>query len=749
MMAQFDDGMGVNANGDIYDQDNIYKDKADSTGHKNDEIPMGMHVWSVDRLFGDVNPDIPDTIPHTYRNSLYTSGSYGEYNTTGNQGSPRIARIFTDRDFHEPFIFIQPFDYFVIPVEKYHFTNTFSPITNLSYNTCGNHTNGEDHLKALFATNINKRFGVGFKFDYLYARGYYQNQSTSHFGFSLHSSYLGDRYDNHFLFSTNHQKITENGGITDDEYITHPESFTSFNMNEIPVVLSNTWNHHDNHHIFMSHRYKIGFMKKEDMNEEEIKARKFAMESEKKNAKAKRDEKERKTGKKEEEKFSGRPDDAKIAGDLPTANNLAGDRIKVKNDSIPDSLKVAAAKNDTAWTKEVFVPVTSFIHTLDWNYYSRVYESYDEDDGYYKANYYDNYHYLGDSIYDDTRHWSLRNTLAIALLEGFNKYAKAGLKVFASYELRNFNLPNPDSVSFDRMKSYKENNLSIGAQLIKSQGSLLHYTLSAETWLTGEDAGQFRLQGKGDLNFKFFKDTVRLEAKAAIEHNNPNFYFRHYHSRHYWWDNELDKEIRTKIEGTFSLKRTRTRLRVAYDNLNNYTYLWQKYDILADYDYLRQNNTVEVRQCSSNVSVLTAQLSQDLTLGPLNWDNIITYQTSSDQDVVPVPALNIYSNLYFKFMVAKVLDLHLGADVRFFTKYHAPDYSPALGQYTVQGNDEKIKIGNYPWVNIYADFFLKHARFFIMYTHVNKGGSKQYFMAPHYPTNGSILRFGVSWNFFN
>lgn len=751
MMAQFDNGRGISANDseNRWAQDNsLYKEKADTIGHKNDEIPIGMHVWTVDRQFGDVIPATPDTLPHTYRNTLFTNGSQGEYNTTGNQGSPRIARIFTDRTFHEPFIFIQPFDYFVTPVENYHFTNTFSPITNLSYNSCGNKTNGEDHLRALFATNVNKQLGFGFKFDYLYARGYYQNQSTSHFGFTFHTSYLGDRYDMHLLFSTNHQKIAENGGITDDNYITHPESFTSFNINEIPVVLSNTWNHHDNHHIFLTHRYKVGFKKKESMTEDEIKARKFAIESEKKNEQAKRDEKERKTGKKEDEKFSGRPDNAKVLGDLPEAEKKEDSRTKVNSKDIADSLHTTAAK-DSAWTKEVFVPVTSFIHTLEWNYFSRIFESHAVDNGYYLNQYYNKYHFLGDSIYDDTKHYSIRNTLAIALLEGFNKYAKAGLKVFTSYEMRNYTLPNPDSISFDRTQSYKENNLSIGAQLIKSQGSLLHYTLTAETWLTGEDAGQFRLQGKGDLNFRLFKDTIRLEAKAAIEHNNPNFYFRHYHSKHYWWDNNLDKEIRTKIEGTFSLKRTRTRLRVAYDNLNNYTYFWQKYDILPEWDYMRQNNTVEVRQSSKNISILTAQLSQDLTLGPLNWENTITYQTSSDEDIVAVPALNIFSNLYFKFWVAKVLDIHLGADVRYFTKYYAPDYSPALGQYTVQGNDEKIKIGNYPWINIYADFFLKHARFFVMYTHANKGGSKQYFMTPHYPTNGSLLRLGVSWNFFN
>ena len=141
---------------------------------------------------------------------------------------------------------------------------------------------------------------------------------------------------------------------------------------------------------------------------------------------------------------------------------------------------------------------------------------------------------------------------------------------------------------------------------------------------------------------------------------------------------------------------------------------------------------------------------QDFRLGILNWENAITMQKSTDDDALPLPAFNIYSNLYINFNVRKVLDINFGFDVRYFTEYYAPDYSPALGSFTTQNGDNRVKTGNYPWVNVYADFFLKHARFFVMFSHVNKGMfNKNYFLTPHYPTNSAVLRFGVSWNFFN
>lgn len=70
---------------------------------------------------------------------------------------------------------------------------------------------------------------------------------------------------------------------------------------------------------------------------------------------------------------------------------------------------------------------------------------------------------------------------------------------------------------------YVENTISVGGQLIKEQGQTLHYNVMGEIALVGEDAGQFQIQGKGDLNFRLFSDTVRLEANAYIKNLNPIF----------------------------------------------------------------------------------------------------------------------------------------------------------------------------------------------------------------------------------
>lgn len=756
---QFDQFNQMSPDGNISQRSS--RNMADSLG-TDKEIPKGIKVWTVDQRFGDRRQAELDTMSYMYPNTIFTTGLRGEYNTTGNLGAPRINRIFINRAETDQFLFTQPYDYIVSPVDQFHFTNTLSPFTNLDYNTAGNRTNGEDHFKAKFAVNAGKRLGVGFNVDYLYGRGFYSSQSTSHFKYLMYGSYIGDRYQAHLIFSTIKQKVTENGGITNDEYIKHPESFDdNYATNEIPTVLERNWNRNNNLHVFLTHRFNLGFNRKVKMSKEEIEARKFAMASQKENQaqkdleearrKAKREGREFDEKKFKKQTFSGRPDNARVVNTSApidsTSTKAPSERIAVNGKAAADSLRALEAKaaQDTMWMKNEYVPVTSFIHTMKFDTYRRIYQAYETPKDFYADTFNPAGNYPGDSIYDKTTHYRVQNTFAISLLEGFNKWAKAGLKAFVTSDLRHFTLPTETEIA----KAYNEHNLSIGGQLIKSQGKTLHYDATLETWLTGKDAGQMKIDADADVNFALFGDTVRLQASGFFHRLNPTFYYRHYHSKHFWWDNDdMSKIIHTRIEGKFGYEKTKTTVRVAFDNIKNHTFFAMGYNVTDDFG--RTGNTLSVVQKSGAISLLTLELQQKLKLGPLHWDNVITYQKSSDDMALPVPDLNIYTNLFLRFKIARVLKCDFGADARFFTKYYAPDYSPALGQYAVQTGENRTEVGNYPIVNVYANFHLQRTRFFVMMSHINAGqGKPDYFLAPHYPLNQRIFRFGVSWNFYN
>lgn len=751
--------------------------------HNNDttkqkQVPRGIYVWTIDRRFGDRQAATPDTLMYLFPRTVFANGRHGEYNTTGNNFSPRLNRIFIDRPLVSPFLFTQGYDQVLKEPEQWHFTNTLSPFTNLSYNNCGNKTNGEDHLDARFAVNAGKRTGMGFDIDYAYARGFFQNQSTSHFGATLYGSHIGDRYQMHVLTSFWHEKEAENGGIVNDDYVRHPEQYTeSYAFNEIPVILNQQWNRTDHQHLFLSHRYNVGFYRKVPMTPEELAARDFA----RKAAKEHEREKEKAEKGKEEDKNtapSGRPKGSTIAkrpqpkdvamadttatphlADAANDSLMAGrdslliaqlqndtTRIKVENQQQADSLKALQAMQDSIddTMKDEYVPVTSFIHTLELNNNKRKNQVYASPTDYFAQTY-----STGDPNYftDETRLRQVKNTLAIALLEGFNKYAKAGLKLFATHDMQQFSMGDLGTDSSMVENHWTEHHVSVGAQILKTQGRTLHYGLTAETWLLGEAIGQLKADFNTDLNLHFLGDTVRLAAKAHLYRLHPTFYQRHYHSTHYWWDDELQMETRLGVEGIFTLERTKTQLRVGIEQMDHHTYLGMSY---ADKGETRQGMTAAMRQ-SGPLNVLTAQLRQDFLLGPLHWNTILTYQNSTDKEALPLPTLNAFSTLFLKFRIARVLNCELGACATYFTEYEAPDFVPQLGLFGVQENaDSRVTLGNYPFVDAYINFHLKQARFFLCMGNVLNGKSNRMaFLTPHYPTNGSVLRFGISWNFYN
>lgn len=644
-------------------------------------VPISVKAWTVDKNFGNIRPADVDTLRHQFMNKHFTEGVNGEFNILGNTGTPRYSRIFMDRKSHTQNVFADAFDFFLIQPDQFLFFNTKSPYTNITYDWCGDKRIGDDRIRFLLALNPNKRLNVGARFDYLYGRGYYNNQATSLFNMTFFTSYLGDKYQMHLYYSTDQMKMQENGGISDDNYITHPEQMTqNIQSQDIPTVFEKTWNRQHLNNLFLTHRYNLGFYRTE----------------------------------------------------------------KLRNESEPHG-------KDSIRTVRVLVPVTSFIHTLNIQTNGRRYISYATPDNYYLHSYYEN----NDTTYDETKYLSVKNTFALSLLEGFNKYAKAGLTAFVSHEYRQFDIPDTLSTGIRYRNKFKDNIISVGGQLSRTKGKYFNYNVFGETALSGQDLGSFNIEGTGNLKFRLRKDTIQVGLKAYIQNQSIPYLWKHFHGRNFWWDNEnLSKQFRTHIEGNFNLKRTNTLLRVGIDNIKNYAYFQRKDELVSTTTngqtttgYL---NNVLLMQNSGNIQVINVQLKQNLKFGFLHWDNDITWQKSSNDDVLPLPALNVYTNLYADFCLFKVLNMEIGADGRYFSQYYTYDYSPELGQYMNQDVARKIKIGNYPVINVYINCQLKHMRFYIMMSHVNQGmGNRSEFYAPHYPINPRILKFGLSWNLYN
>lgn len=692
----------------------------DTTSSSEKEIPIEYHQWFIDERLGRVIPQAyNDTLPHLFQNFNATDGLQGEYNILGNLGSPRYARNWLDVPVANDFLFTQPFSQFHTTPGNILFTNTKSPVTNLQYHKSGTKQDGQDRFRSYFATNVNKQAGFGFKVDYLYGRGYYINQASSEFGGNLFGYYQGERYDMHAFVGLEHMKMVENGGIEDDAYITNPQSFPrKYGSRDIPTVLQSTWNRNDQQTYYLTHRFNMGF-------ERELEV----------------------------------PDSLKpvMPGNEELLKRLRSDSLVtvLKEDSIRMGLTLDSLRQ--AWQAEQitpteFIPVSSLIHTFHMRRLEHtLYGENGIPSGYFTK---ETPFYSSDykRIHDRTTMLSVKNTLGLQLREGFNKWAKAGITLFAAHELKRFELPslatNDTLYAFDH---YTENHVSVGGEISKTQGRTLHFNAGAEIWLIGPDAGDLDIHGSTDLNFRLGRDTVRFEVGASFKNISPSFVYEHFHSEPTWWDNELSQETRTRIEGKLTLDRTHTSLRFGLENISNYTHFASLLTPVYGTDSVITSYTrdVCVRQQSGSIQVMSATLRQELHAGIFHWDNEVTWQHTTKPNALPLPTVSLYTNPYIVFHIAKVLRVELGADMRYFTSYYAPDYSPVINNFMVQdAAQERIKIGHYPIINAYANFGIKRVRGYINVSHVNAGTGHQ-FWAPHYPIDPMSIRFGISWNFYN
>lgn len=650
--------------------------RPDSTASVNKGIPRDVKMFGIDPTLGTIIPVETDTAIYNFQNLHFADGMNGEYSYLGNMGAPRISRIFFNRKSDGQFVFTDALDYFLTTPSEFLFTDTKSPWSNISYYRAGNKINGEERFKGRFGVNAGKRTGVGFTTDFLYGRGQYDHQATSYFDASLYGYHYQDRYRINFLYSYDKLRLGENGGLSDDRYVTNPEAMAegkkTYRPADMPTNLQSTWNENLLHTAFLAQDYSLGY-------------------------------------------------------------------YKARVDSLPDTVII----------HRDFIPVTKVFHTVEASIKSRRFIDYANTRNYYQHD------YLPYDSIDHTRYMHLRNTVGVTLIEGVNRWIPFGASAYATYEYRQFSLP--DSIGGegrDHMQTYRENNLILGGNIKRTTGEAFHFNAIAETVLAGSDLGAFRIEGDAGFKFHLLGDTLRLQAEGCMKRSIPSFYYRRYHSQHYWWDNELNKELRTRIGGSLSIDRWGTHLYAGVENIKNYTYL-------AGTPYMPSTNlgtsiplclsNVTARQYTKNIQVLSATLGQNFKWGVLHWDNEATVQYSSNEEVLPLPLFNLYTNLYLGFTYAKALRVQLGADMRYFSRYYAPDYAPALEQYFVQEGEHRVQVGGYPFINVYANFHLKQVRFYVMYYHVTQGlfDNTESFLVPHYPINPRMFKLGFSWNFWN
>jgi hypothetical protein len=608
---------------------------------------LSIYYWRISENLGEFRPAQADTTVTGFYNRNYIDGRGTSIAWLGNPGTPAISRVFSERAPTSNFMFADAYSLYTREPGKFDFINTRVPYSKLEYQSEGSGDTQNEGLRGGISVNLNKKLNFGFDIDYLYARGRYNYQGAKHVDFVFYSSFFSDRYRYHFFYNNRSYINEENGGITDDRFITSPEAIDetqtqNMRSKDIPTRIHNTWSRVKGSRFFYTHRYNIGF-----------------------------------------EKETGRVDDE-------------GEDVTQ------------------------FVTVGSIIHTADLRTQQHKFISNDQG----LDTIYTRTPYLSGATNDTTRTFNFKNTLAVSLREGFNRWAKFDLTAYASFDYRQYLLPERFPVAWIATQTAT----FVGGEMAKTTGKIFRYNASAEFGVLGENLGDVHVSGNVETRIPLFRDTASLRATAYLKNITPSFYEKHYHSKYFWWNNDFNQTQRVYAGGEIHLPHTRSRFGLGVENVTNYVYF---------------DPSALPRQHSDNVQILTARFNQGFKARALHWENEVVYQKTSDASVIPLPDLCLYSNLYLDFKIIKVLQLQLGVDVRYFTKYHAPAYEPATQQFYVQ---REVETGNYPLMNAYVNGKLHQVRFFINFYNIGTsfmdGGA--YFSLPHYPVSPMLMKFGLS-----
>jgi hypothetical protein len=323
--------------------------------------------------------------------------------------------------------------------------------------------------------------------------------------------------------------------------------------------------------------------------------------------------------------------------------------------------------------------------------------------------------------------------------EGFRKWTKFGLTAFVEYDMRKYAVPllsigDDGSVTGLPGSTIRESEsaLFIGGVLTKEKGKYLRYKALVEKDLKNDD---YRLEGEISTRLSFKNKEFSVKANAYIKNISPSYFQKNFSSKYWnWKDMDLKDTRRVYIGGEIvfpELSFSKTKISGGIENITGHIY----YDAAG---LIAQN---------SDVQVIAVRLDQNFRAGIFHWDNQVVFQHSGDQEVLPLPKLSVYSNLYLTTKLAKVLTLQLGVDAHFHTKYYMPGYEPLTMQFY---NQRDMELGNFPIATAYLNLHLKYTRFFVMMYNVANGmGNAQSFSLYRYPVNPRILKLGISWRFNN
>lgn len=385
----------------------------------------------------------------------------------------------------------------------------------------------------------------------------------------------------------------------------------------------------------------------------------------------------------------------------------------------------SVAVNDTT-TEYLFYPKLRAQHSFTYSTYNYLYKDDQADSTIYKS-WYDTIVKFGKDSFRVREKWSVMGN-DFTLLQ-FPDTKNSGQFISAGVKFEN--------IKGELKKGTKHfyNFIIHGEYRNKTRNKLWDVLAKAEFYVNGLNAGDYsayatigrRINNKlGDVRL-FFKNVNRspsfiFDNASGFNFNNPS---------------------QTKKENIISF---------GADASNKFINIGFKNHFITNLAYF--SDYYHTAQSSKIINLLQIYASKKIKLTK-RWNlyTDITFQQTDGSAPIKVPLIFTRNRLAYEGTFYKNLGLSMGLEARYFTPFEAYNYSPVMGQFTPQ---DTFKLKNLPDVTAFFHFKIKSFTAYIRAENLNTvsfangfGFTNNNFAAPHYPTQGFMLRFGIQWGFVN
>ena len=666
-------------------------------------FPDSMHykrivTWEHDRYFNDVKNLRDQWVDTSYNRNFHEYPFFKQdvnASYLGVIGSPTQLYNYFKRQEEDNVIFYTPYQMYSYTAENLPQYNTKTPYTELAYwgTLFANQTKEESNIKILTTQNITPKLNFTLEYRRFGGNGMLKREDTDNRTAVIAANYTGEKYLMHAGFIYNRVERSENGGIIDPMWIRD----TTVDAKEIDVYLRNAENKLKKNTVFLDQTYRIPF-----------------------------------SFKSREERMEIRRNEAVRDSILASGDSLAIAALKAKEES---ELALAAEKADTAGINTDVT--TAFIgHSSEYSVFRKTYKDVINDEA-GKEFYHDRFYINPTTSTDSMRVMRFENRAFLRLQPWKDDAIVSKIDVGIGDKLLNHFSFSPTDY-LQGSTNVIQNSVYLYAGANGQFKKYLTWNAKGDYTFLGSEINDFGIEGNLKMNAYPFrrdrKSPLTLEAHFETSLREPDYYEQHLYTNHYKWDNDFSKISKTKAEASLSIPRWKMAASFGYALLSNNIY----YDTLGI-----------VRQNTKPMSVMTATLNKDFRIWKFHLDHKATFQLSSNEEVMPLPMLALNLRYYLQFDVVKnVMQMQIGANGTFTTKWYAPAYNPVLG---VFHNQNVEKFGNSPYIDVFANIQWKRVSLFFKAVNLNMGWplkKADYFSAAGYIMPQRAFKFGISWPFW-